>query len=223
LNPSHQTFRRDHCGFHGGSLVSHDGSLVRKAALFCGLTALAMSTGGCFMAAFALAPVAVQLVRAAGSGIASAAKSTESTEATDSEICDMGGRRLPPLIEFRTDKLGTTLYRPYAPSGLRSDSRVVAVVNQSGRGGWNLAGSFTRINFKPPLQDMLVPRSMTYLAYAPAEVRNPAEQADVEALKQDFGQNTGTFDWNGRVFQYTAVHQLPCAAPPSVEVRAGGP
>lgn len=166
------------------------------------------------MAAFALAPVAVQLVRAAGSGMASAAESTGKTEADDGEICDTGGRQLPPLIELRTDKLGTTLYRPFAPSSPQSDPRVTAVVNQSGRGGWNLAGNFTRMNFKPPLTNVLVPRSITYLAYAPAEVRNPAEHEQVEALNQNFGHKTGTFDWNGRVYRYAAVHQSPLVCTP---------
>jgi hypothetical protein len=206
LNPSRQTLHSGKRGFHGGLLVT-------KVALFCGLAALATSTSGCFMAAFALAPVAVQLVRAAGSGISSAARSPGKTEAEDSEICDMGGRPLPPLIELRTDKLGTTLYRPFAPNGLQSDPRVVAVVNRSGRSGWNLAGNFSRMNFKPPLKNVLVPRSVTYLAYAPAEARNPAEHMQVEALNQNFGQNTGTFDWNGRGYRYAAVHELPCAAP----------
>lgn len=202
-----------HCGFHGGSLVT-------KLALFCGLAALATSTGGCFMAAFALAPMAMQLVRAAGSGVRSSTRSAGKTnDARDAEICDMGGRQLPPLIELRTDKLGTTLYRPMIPRGPQSDPQVTAIMNQSGKGGWRLAGNFTTMNFQPPLQRMLVPSSITYLAYAPAEVRDPAEHAQVEALNQNFGPNTGTFDWNGRTYRYTALHQLPCASPPAQDNR----
>ncbi len=166
------------------------------------------------MAAMAVAPMAIQLVRAAGSGVASSAKSARTTDDTDdTEICDMDGRQLPPLIKLKTDKLGTTLYRPVTPSSLRSDPRLTAIMNQSGNGGWRLAGNFTTMNFKPPLQNVLVPRSITYLAYAPAEVRNPAEHAEVDALNQNFGPNTGTFDWNGRAYRYAAVHQLPCAPP----------
>ena len=127
----------------------------------------------------------------------------------------MDGRQLPPLIELKTDKLGTTLYRPLAPNGLQSDPQVVAVVNHAESGGWKLAGNFTRMNFKPPLQNVLVPRSITYLAYAPAEVRNPAEHAAVDAFSRNFGADTGTFDWKGRVYRYAAVHQLPCATPPA--------
>ncbi len=166
------------------------------------------------MAAFALAPVAVQLVRAAGSGVASATKSKGAT-AQDDEICDTGGRQLPPLIELRTDKLGTTLYRPMTPIGPQSDPHVTAIVSQSENNGWRLAGNFTTMNFQPPLQNELVPRSITYLAYAPTEVRNPTEHAEVDALNQNFGQNTGTFDWNGRTYRYAAVHQLPCGSSPA--------
>ncbi len=205
LNPPHQTLL---------------GSLVATTALFCGLTALATSTGGCFMAAFAVAPIAMQLVRAAGSGIASSTKSARKTNvAQDDEICDMGGRQLPPLIELRTDKLGTTLYRPMTPGRPQSDPQVTAIVNQSGNSGWRLAGNFTTMNFQPPLQRALIPSSITYLAYAPAEVRDPSEQAKAEALNQDFGPSTGTFDWNGRSYRYTVVHQLPCASAPAQENR----
>jgi hypothetical protein len=213
LNPPHQTFRAGHCSFHGGSLVT-------KLALFCGVTALAIGSGGCFMAAMAVAPMAIQLVRAAGSGITSNARSGRKNDvAQDAEICDMGGRQLPPLIELRTDKLGTTLYRPMTPRAPQSDPHVTAVINQSGNGGWRMAGNFTTMNFQPPLQHLLVPSSVTYLAYAPAEVRDPTEHAQVDALNQSFGPTTGTFDWNGRSYLYTAVHQLPCASAPPQDNR----
>ena len=172
------------------------------------------------MAAFAVAPMAMQLVRAAGSGIASSARTARKNDVVqDAEICDMGGRELPPLIELRTDKLGTTLYRPMTPRGPQSDPRVTAIMNQSGNGGWRLAGNFTTMNFQPPLQHLLIPSSITYLAYAPAEVRDPAEHAQVDALNQSFGPSTGTFDWNGRSYRYTAVHQLPCASAPAQDNR----
>ena len=45
------------------------------------------------------------------------------------------------------------------------------------------------MNFKPPLQDVLAPRSVTYLAHAPAEVRDPAEHAEVDALNQAFSRS----------------------------------
>jgi hypothetical protein len=194
--------------------------MVAMAAVFCVLTALAISTGGCFMAVFAVAPVAMQLVRAAGSGVASSTRSARKTEvAQDDEICDMGGRQLPRLIEFRTDKLGTTLYRPMAPRSPQSDPQVTAIMNQTGNVGWRLAGNFTTMNFHPPLQRVLVPSSITYLAYAPAEVRDPSEHAQADALNQVFGPSTGTFDWNGRPYRYTAVHQLPCASAPAQDNR----
>jgi hypothetical protein len=69
----------------------------------------------------------------------------------------MGGRQLPPLIELRTDKLGTTLYRPFTPlyrpftpNSPRSDPRVAVVVNQTQDRGWKLAGNLITINFNPP-------------------------------------------------------------------------
>jgi hypothetical protein len=196
------------------------GSLLIKGALFCGLTALAIDTGGCFMAAMAVAPMAIQLVRAAGSGAASHSRSTLKTDLPqDAESCDTGGRPLPPLIELRTDKLGTTLYRPMIPAPPPSDSQVTAVMNQMGNSRWRLAANFTTMNFQPPLQRVLLPSSTTYLAYAPVEARDPSEHAQIDALNQSFGPGTGTFDWNGRSFRYSAVHQLPCARPPAQSGR----
>jgi hypothetical protein len=197
----------------------HPGSLIPKIALFCGLAFLVTTTGGCFMAAFALAPVAVQLVKAAGRGISSASKSTKTVAADDSEVCDLGGRQFPPLIELRTDKMGTTLYRPFTPSVVQSDPEMAAIVGRSGNSGWKLAGKFTTMNFQPPLRYVLLPSSVTYLAYAPAEPRDPAEHLQLEALNQDFGQNTGTFDWNDRSYRYATAHQLPCAPPPAATAR----
>jgi hypothetical protein len=217
LNPPHQK-SGDYLGFHGRSLPN--GSSVTKLILFCGLTALATSTGGCFMAAMAVAPMAMQLVKAAGSGVTSSARSGHKTDAAeDAEICDMGGRQVPPLIELRTDKLGTTLYRPMTPRGPQADPQVTAIMNQLGNGGWRMAGNFTTMNFQPPLQHVLVPSSVTYLAYAPAEIRDPSEHAQADALNQNFAPTTGTFDWNGRSYRYTAVHQLPCASPPAPDNR----
>jgi hypothetical protein len=211
LNPPRQTV----CG---KQRTFHSRSLVIKVAVFCGLTALPTGTGGCFMAAMAVAPMAIQLVRAAGSGMTSSARSARKNDVSqDAEICDMGGRQLPPLIELRTDKLGTTLYRPMTLRGLQSDPQVAAIMSQSGNGGWRMAGNFTTMNFQPPLQHVLVPSSVTYLAYAPAEVRDSVEHAQVDALNQSFGPATGTFDWNGRSYRYTAVHQLPCASPPPAQ------
>jgi len=157
------------------------------------------------MAAMAVAPMAMQLVRAAGSGVASSAKSARKNDVgQDAEICDMGGRQPPPLIELRTDKLGTTRYRPMTPRGPQSDPQVTAIMSQSGNGGWRLAANFTTMNFQPPLQNVLVLSSVTYLAYAPAEARDPSEHAQLDALNQSFGPTTGTFDWNGRSYRYTA-------------------
>jgi hypothetical protein len=199
--------------FRPGDCRFHPGSPITKFALFCGLAGLAICTGGCFMAAMAVAPMAMQLVRAAGSGVASRAKSARKNDVgQDAEICDMGGRQPPPLIELRTDKLGTTLYRPMTPRGPQSDPQVTAIMSQSGNGGWRLAANFTTMNFQPPLRNVLVLRSVTYLAYAPAEARDPSEHAQLDALNQSFGPITGTFDWNGRSYRYTAVHQLPCAS-----------
>jgi len=80
--------------------------------------------------------------------------------------------------------------------------------------GWVPAGNFVRLDFQPPLQPALTPGSVTYVAYAPADARDPTEEGQLKALNLAFGPESGSFRSNGRVYRYSAVHQLPCLPPP---------
>ena len=80
--------------------------------------------------------------------------------------------------------------------------------------GWIQAGNFVKMDFQPPLQHALTPGSVTYVAYAPADARDATEQGQLKALNSAFGPEFGSFRSNGRVYRYSAVHQLPCLPPP---------
>jgi hypothetical protein len=181
---------------------------VERAMLALGLLALAL-TSGCLMAA---APVASVILRAAVSGISSSVRAAKNSQvAQDTEVCDMGERPLPRLIELRTDKLGTTMYRPLNLGGPMIDPQVQQTVGHSGgTGAWRVMGDPAGMHFQPPLQGQLAPSSVIFLAYAPIQVHNPTERSQLEALNHDFGPTSGIFDWDNRVFLYSAVHQLPC-------------
>ena len=138
----------------------------------------------------------------------------------------MGERPLPRLIELRTDKLGTTMYRPLNLGGPMIDPQVQQAVGQIGDlGAWRAMGDLAGMHFQPPLQSQLAPSSVIFLAYAPIQVHDPTEQSQLDALNHDFGPTSGIFDWDNRVFLYSAVHQLPCESSrvPAPTKTSGGP
>jgi hypothetical protein len=196
---------------------------VKRATLALGLLTLA-TTYGCFAAAV---PVASSILRAAVSGISSSARAAKKPQVAQStELCDMGKRPLPRLIELRTDKLGTTMYRPLNPSEPMTDPQLQQAVGQVGSlGRWRDMGDLPGTHFQPPLKSQLAPSSVIFLAYAPTEVHDPAEESQLDALNHDFAPTSGIFDWDNRVFLYSAVHQLPCesARVPASKQASGVP
>jgi hypothetical protein len=83
-----------------------------------------------------------------------------------------------------------------------------------GPGAWRAMGDLAGMHFQPSLQSQLAPSSIIFLAYAPIQVHDPAEQSQLDALNRDFGPTSGIFDWDNRVFLYSGVHPLPCESSP---------
>ena len=181
---------------------------VKKAMLASGLLALPMMSGCLPMAA----PMALNVARAVVSGISSSARAGKNNQAAqDTEPCAMGERPLPRLLELKTDKLGVTMYRPLNVSGTVIDPQVQQAVGKVGDlGAWRPMEDLAGMHFQPPLQSQLAQSSVIFLAYAPVQVHGPDEQSQLDALNHDFGPTSGIFDWDNRVFLYSAIHQLPC-------------
>ncbi len=137
----------------------------------------------------------------------------------ETEVCDdlasEFSSNVPSLVELRTDKAGTTRYRSLGLGGTDVDPQWVPMPNRhADAAGWLQAGNFIKMDFQPPLQRALTPDSVTYVAYAPADARGATEQDQLNALNMAFGPEFGSFQWNGRVYRYSAVHKLPCLPPP---------
>jgi hypothetical protein len=137
----------------------------------------------------------------------------------EANLCDDLGSeyssRIPLLVELRTDKAGTTRYRDLRLGGTEVDPQWVPMPNQHADAtGWAQAGNFIKMDFQPPLQRVLTPGSVIYIAYASADARDDTEQEKLNTLNLAFGPESGTFHWNGRVYRYSAVHKLPCLPPP---------
>lgn len=137
----------------------------------------------------------------------------------ETEVCDDLSSGLaaevPLVVELRTDQAGTTRYRDLSLGGTEVDLQWVPIPNQhADAAGWVQAGNFTKMDFQPPLQRALMPDSVIYIVYAPADARDAAEQGQLNALNSAFGPEFGSFHWNGRVYRYSAMHKLPCHQPP---------
>jgi hypothetical protein len=189
--------------------------VANKAMLGLGLFALALTSLGCFAAAV---PLASGIIRAASSRSAASARAAKNNQAAQkTELCDMGGRPLPQLIELRTDERGTTMYRPLNLGGPAIEPQLPqrTVGQAGGQSAWREMGDLAGMHFQPSLQSQLAPSSVIFLAYAPVQVRGPAEKSELDALNHDFAPTAGLFDWDDRVFLYSAVHQLPCGSSPA--------
>lgn len=172
--------------------------VLMQLALMCG--GLTLATGGCGFLSLVFKGEDQQDVRAG--------------EACD-DLASEFSAEVPSLIELRTDKGGATRYRDLGLAGSEVDPQWVPLPNpHADAAGWVQAGNFLKMDFQPPLQPALTPDSVTYVAYAPADVRNPTEQGQLNALNLAFGPDFGSFRWNGRVYRYSAVHKLPCRPPP---------
>lgn len=196
---------------------------LMRAALMCGAVVMAVTTGGCWMAALQLAPMALQAAAAVGSGAAHVAEAATISSHEGSyeaamhrgEVCDDLATEIPLLTELQTDSKGATRYRQLSLGGPDLEPQWEAMPNRDGSAqAWRTANNFTKMDFQPPLQDALTPDSTTYVAYAPAQVQNATEQNELNALVEAFGPHFGTFQWEGRLYRYAAVHKLPCFPAP---------
>ena len=180
-----------------GTSTSRRSAMI-QLALMCG--GLALATWGCGFLDMALNGEDSQTMR-------------------EANLCDdLGSQyssRIPLLVELRTDKAGTTRYRDLRLGGTEVDPQWVPMSTQHADAtGWAQAGNFMRMDFQPPLQRVLTPGSVIYIAYASAEARDDTEQEKLNTLNLAFGPASGTFHWNGREYRYSALHKLPCHPPP---------
>lgn len=116
----------------------------------------------------------------------------------ETEVCDDLSSGLaaevPLVVELRTDQAGTTRYRDLSLGGTEVDLQWVPIPNQhADAAGWVQAGNFTKMDFQPPLQRALMPDSVIYIVYAPADARDAAEQGQLNALNSAFGPSLGAF------------------------------
>lgn len=81
--------------------------------------------------------------------------------------------------------------------------------------GWHSQRKLFGLHFNPPLEAGVPAGKPRYLVYA---VNIAEDQQDAEkmiSVAEDFAPQVGTFQWDGRIYNYTLVKELPCF--PTVE------
>jgi len=198
--------------------------LLFKRILWTAMIVMVLGGVGC-MAPAMLAPLAVQAGEMAGVGAINAAGfaagSPLSADPMDpderEERCDELQLEVPGTIEFQVADHIPTAWRELQLGGSTDAPQWQAVAGeQSDAAGWRPLANLRKMLFAPPLREGLRNGTRNYLAYAPAEPRTPVERDQLVALTADFGSGLGTFQWNGRTYQYTLVNRLPCFPGPVV-------
>jgi hypothetical protein len=116
----------------------------------------------------------------------------------------------PGVIELRKDSTGAPEYRELRIDFTSTDARWTPVVeHDTAADGWRPAEHFLEMDFSPPLPTAISDNRTTYLAYAPASTKSPDDEEQLKEFDRSFGDPVGTFNWNGRVYQYSLPQALP--------------
>jgi hypothetical protein len=134
--------------------------------------------------------------------------------ADEAERCDELLRTAPGVEELRK-----------TPEGL-IESRQWKIADHGGNPAWMLASNadsaedawrpkpgIAKLNFKPPLYQVLDTKEPQFLAYAPAGVDTPTDSEQLNSMTAAFGAGMGTFEWREHFYSYVVVKELPCFKP----------
>lgn len=158
--------------------------------------AMIASAGGCWLAVLQLAPSALELLETAGVGAAKLSQSGESPK--------LG------IIELRRDSSGAPQYRYLGLDRSPGELRWVPIVEAgTDPQGWRPAVNFTNMDFRPPLGPAIPTRGSRYLAFAPHDPQDQAEEQGLHAFGDTFGDPVGTFQWHARLYNYWLPDELP--------------
>jgi hypothetical protein len=134
---------------------------------------------------------------------------------TAENVCHMLALARPDLmvVELRKSAASAPEYRELRLlKNSEDDARWTPVVDtDTGPDGWRPAVNFLKMDFNPPLTDVIPSTGSCYLAYVPigADPNNPKP---VEEFKSASGDAAGAFSWQGQAYQYKVERTLPCLA-----------
>ena len=132
----------------------------------------------------------------------------------EADRCDQLLRVPPGIEEIRKTKDGVIESRQWKIQQTSGSPVWMLVAEKSApEDSWQPKPNITRLNFNPPLGEILTPDQPQFLAYAPAEVSNPTDSEQFDSMTAAFGAGVGTFQWRGRTYSYVMVKDLPCFKP----------
>jgi hypothetical protein len=144
--------------------------------------------------------------------------STPPAKMTADDVCHLMAIARPDLmvVELRKNTSGAPEYRELHLQNSAQDARwTPAVDSETDPGGWRPAVNFLKMDFNPPLTEVIPDSGTCYLAYVPIVV-NPNNPNQVPQIgKSDSGDAAGAFSWEGREYQYKVARTLPCLTPSS--------
>jgi hypothetical protein len=126
----------------------------------------------------------------------------------------------PMIAEFRTGRNGELQWRELGLAGSSDTPRwgvrtSADSTKDAGPDGWQPATNLSQMRFNPPLRLLATADGVTYIAYAAAPYQTQAERDELVALIADFGPAVGTFDFNGRTYEFDEMPSLPCFPVPN--------
>ena len=187
------------------------------------LAGLASTMAGC--AAGALLSMAPQVVEvagmAAGSGVSKMQGKPDEfgPEGADEqrERCEQLTHDTPGVEEIRQDKDGTIESRQWRILHAVTPEWMISPTKSAPQNGWESKPEISRLHFDPPLTDSLkAGGEPMFLAYAPSDVKTPADSQVFESMTSSFGAAQGSFEWRGRSYDYVMVPKLPCFKVPKL-------
>jgi hypothetical protein len=182
------------------------------------LGAIALGLAGCWAAALQLAPLGISAAGAVGNGVMNMATNSKASkdlhpgedEVDRHERCDTLNEIAPVVIELRrSDAAVAPQWRELQIASDSGEPRWAPAGGADG-GAWRPTANLLAMNFAPPLALPSESNRPTYLGYAPSEPVSVSEQDELSGLIANFGASVGTFQWNGRVYQYATTDRLPC-------------
>jgi hypothetical protein len=202
-----------------------------SAALFAMLAgAMTVSVSGCVaLPALSIIPSVVSFVYNAatkkdGDSDADARKqdpepteeaSKPAPQLTAENVCHMIALARPDLmvVELRKTAAGAPEYRELRLlKNSEEDARWSPVVDtDTGPNGWRPAVNFLKMDFNPPLTDVIPSTGSCYLAYVPLSA-DPNSPQQAQEFKSASGDAAGAFSWEGQTYQYKVERTLPCLA-----------
>jgi hypothetical protein len=132
---------------------------------------------------------------------------------TAENVCHMIALARPNLmvVELRKSAAGAPEYRELRLlKNSQDDARWTPVIDtETGPDGWRPAVNFLKMDFNPPLTDVIPNSGSCYLAYVPLGADSYQQP---EEFKSPSGEAAGAFSWEGQTYQYKVERTLPCLA-----------